>query len=151
MSALAAFLHFLGAFALFAALAVELMLTRAGMDAQAARRLLVVDMAFGLSATLVLLAGIARVLWFAKGPAYYLHDIFFIAKMALFVAIGLMSIYPTRQFLRMRPVLRQGGTPAIDPAHLRRIRRVIHIEATLVVLMILCASLMAHGIGLIGD
>ena len=71
--------------------------------------------------------------------------------LALFVAIGLMSIYPTRQFLRMRPVLRQGGTPAIDPAHLRRIRRVIHIEATLVVLMILCASLMAHGIGLIGD
>ena len=98
--------------------------------------------------------GVAGVVMSTRLPfttADYLHDIFFIAKMALFVAIGLMSIYPTRQFLRMRPVLRQGGTPAIDPAHLRRIRRVIHIEATLVVLMILCASLMAHGIGLIGD
>ncbi|MFI4901915.1 MAG: DUF2214 family protein [Burkholderiales bacterium] len=151
MSAFVAFLHFLAAFTLFAALAVELMLTRGTLDAFTARRLLVVDGVFGTSAAVVLLAGIARVLWFAKGPAYYLHDVFFIAKMALFVAVGLLSIYPTLQFLRMRPVLRQGGTPALDPAHLRRIRRVIHVEATLVVLMILCASLMAHGIGVIGN
>ncbi|HEY7902734.1 MAG TPA: DUF2214 family protein [Casimicrobiaceae bacterium] len=151
MSAFVAFLHFLAAFTLFAALAVELMLTRGTLDAFTARRLLVVDGVFGTSAAVVLLAGIARVLWFAKGPAYYLHDVFFIAKMALFVAVGLLSIYPTLQFLRMRPVLRQGGTPALDPAHLRRIRRVIHVEATLVVLIILCASLMAHGIGVIGN
>ena len=117
MSAFVAFLHFLAAFALFAALAVELMLTRGTLDAFTARRLLVVDGVFGISATVVLLAGIARVLWFAKGPAYYLHDIYFIAKMALFVAVGLLSIYPTLQFLRMRPVLRQGGTPALNPAH----------------------------------
>ena len=151
MSAFVAFLHFLAAFTLFAALAIELMLTRGTLDAFTARRLLVVDGVFGISAAVVLLAGIARVLWFAKGPAYYLHDIFFIAKMALFVAVGLLSIYPTLQFLRMRPVLRQGGTPAMDPAHLRRIRRAIHVEATLVVLMILCASLMARGVGVIGN
>ncbi|HEV8501815.1 MAG TPA: DUF2214 family protein [Casimicrobiaceae bacterium] len=150
MSACVAFLHFLAAFALFAALAVELMLTRGTLDAVTARRLLVVDGVFGISATVVLLAGIARVLWFAKGPAYYLHDIYFIAKMALFAAIGLLSIYPTLQFLRMRPVLRQGGTPALHPAHQRRVRLVIHVEATLVVLMILCASLMARGVGVIG-
>ncbi len=151
MSAFVAFLHFLAAFALFAALAVELMLTRGTLDAFTARRLLVVDGVFGISATVVLLAGIARVLWFAKGPAYYLHDIYFIAKMALFVAVGLLSIYPTLQFLRMRPVLRQGGTPALHLAHQRRIRLVIHVEATLVVLMILCASLMARGVGVIGS
>ena len=74
----------------------------------------------------------------------------FIVKIALFAAVGLISIYPTIAFARMRPALRRGEVPTIDAAKLKRIRLVIHVEATLVVAIILCASLMAHGIGYVG-
>jgi putative membrane protein len=150
MPAFVAFLHFLGAFVLFAALAVEIVLTRPPLELARARRLVVVDTAYGLAALTVLLAGFARVLWYEKGPAYYFNDAPFIVKIALFAALGLISIYPTMAFVRMRPALRRGEVPTIDAAKLRRIRLVIHVEATLVVAIILCASLMAHGIGYVG-
>ncbi|MEO8974763.1 MAG: DUF2214 family protein [Casimicrobiaceae bacterium] len=147
MASLFAFLHFLAAFALFAALAVEIVLTRGTPDAAGARRLLHVDAVFGISAGIVLVAGIVRVLYFEKGPAYYLHDVAFIVKMLLFALVGLLSIYPTRQFLAWRNALARNEVPPASAPQMRRIRTVIHIEATLVVLIILCASLMAHGAG----
>jgi putative membrane protein len=150
MPAFAAFLHFLAAFVLFATLAVEIVLTRPPLELARAKRLVVVDMTYGLAALTVLLAGFARVLWYEKGPAYYFHDVPFIVKIALFAAVGLISIYPTIAFARMRPALRRGEVPTIDAAKLKRIRLVIHVEATLVVAIILCASLMAHGIGYFG-
>jgi putative membrane protein len=148
--AFVAFLHFLGAFVLFAALAVEIVLTRPPLDVARARRLVVVDAVYGLAAVVVLLAGFARALWYEKGPAYYFHDAPFLVKIALFAAVGLLSIYPTLAFVRMRPALRRGELPAIDAARQKRIRFVIHLEATLVVAIILCASLMAHGVGYLG-
>jgi putative membrane protein len=150
MPALFAFLHFLAAFVLFATLAVELVLCRAPLDLPRAKRLVVVDLVYGLAATLVLVAGFARVLWFEKGPSFYFHDAPFILKLALFITVGLLSIYPTMQFLRMRPALRRGEVPVLDAPTMKRMRLVIHVEATLVVLIILCASLMARGIGYFG-
>jgi len=150
MPAFAAFLHFLAAFVLFATLAVEIVLTRPPLELARAKRLVVVDMTYGLAALTVLLAGFARVLWYEKGPAYYFHDVPFIVKIALFAVVGLISIYTTIAFARMRPALRRGEVPTIDAAKLKRIRLVIHVEATLVVAIILCASLMAHGIGYFG-
>lgn len=147
MPSLFAFLHFAAAFALFAALAAELVLTRNVLDATTARRILAVDMMFGISAAVVLVAGLARVFWFEKGAAYYFHSVPFIVKLALFVLIGVLSAYPTIQFLSWRAALRRGTAPVIVPDTLRRIRRVLHVEATLFVLLVLCASLMAHGVG----
>ena len=150
MPSLAAFLHFLAAFVLFATLAVEIVLMRPPIDLARAKRLVAVDLVYGFAAIVVLLAGFSRVLWFEKGPAYYFHDAAFIAKLSLFAIAGLISIYPTLKFLQMRPALRRGEAPAIADATLRRVRFVIHLEATLVVLIILCASLMAHGVGFFG-
>lgn len=150
MPSLFAFLHFAAAFALFAALAAELTLTRNVFDATTARRLLIVDRMFGICAAIVLIAGLARVLWYEKGPSYYFHSAPFMAKLTLFVLIGLLSIYPTMQFLSWRAPLKRGETPEVSPEKLRRIRRVLHTEATLFVLLLLCASLMAHGVGVVG-
>lgn len=150
MPTLAAFLHFLAAFVLFATLAVEIVLTRPPLELARAKRLVVVDAVYGLAALVVLLAGFSRVLWYEKGPAYYFHDAPFLLKIALFAVIGLLSIYPTLAFVRMRPALRRGELPAIDAVRLKRIRLVIHVEATLLIAMVLCASLMAHGVGYFG-
>jgi len=57
MSALFAFLHHVAAFALVAALVVEFVLIRDGLDATTVRRLARADMVLGLS------AGVLLVLW----------------------------------------------------------------------------------------
>ena len=93
---------------------------------------------------------IAKVRIGRRQPAYYFHSVPFIAKLSLFAAIGLLSIYPTRQFLLWRPALRQGVAPAVEPGRLHALRRVIHWELALGVVLILCAALMARGIGYVG-
>ena len=150
MSALVAFLHHLAAFTLVAALAVEFVLLRGELTAARARQVLMADMLFGISAGVILLVGLARVFHFEKGAAYYFHSVPFIAKMSLFVMIGLLSIYPTVQFLKWRPAVRQGQAPMLADDTRRRIRMLIHLELAAVTALILCAALMAKGVGYLG-
>ena len=102
MTSLFAFLHHLAAFALVAALAVEFVLLRGQLTAARARQVLSADRIYGISAGLVLIIGFARVFYFEKGAHYYFHSIPFIAKLSLFILVGLLSIYPTMQFLSWR-------------------------------------------------
>ena len=60
------------------------------------------------------------------------------------------SIVPTVQFLGWRKAVKAGQVPALDDARRRRIRMIIHIELTLLFLIMLCAALTARGIGFIG-
>ena len=142
-----AFLHHAAAFALVAALAVELVLVHPPIDVERARKLLRTDMAIGIAAGSVLVVGMLRVLYFEKGPAYYFHNAAFLGKLALFVLIALASIYPTLRFVSWRSSVRSGEAPSVDAATLRTIRRILHVELAGVVLLILCAALMARGIG----
>jgi putative membrane protein len=147
MAWLFAFLHHAAAFAVVAALAVELVLLRAALDASTARKLQVADMALGISAGLLLAIGLARVFYFEKGAAYYFHNVPFIAKLVLFILVALLSIYPTVVFLSWKKSLTSGQAPAVAPAKLRAIRRIIHWELAGVAGILLCAALMARGIG----
>jgi len=150
MPAVFAFLHHLAAFTLGAALAIEFVLIRSELTLANARTLLRVDAVFGLAAGVILVVGFLRVFYFEKGAAYYFHSVPFIAKLSLFATIGLLSIYPTRQFLSWRPALRQGVPPGVEPGRLHTLRRIIHGELALGVVLILCAALMARGIGYVG-
>ena len=62
------------------------------------RKLQRIDALFGASAGVLLVVGVLRVFYFEKGAAYYFHSAPFIAKLVLFVAVGLLSIYPTVTF-----------------------------------------------------
>ena len=148
MAALFAFLHHLAAFTLFAALVVELILIREQPTVGTARRLLVADMVFGISAGILLVVGLMRVYYFEKGATYYFHTWTFSAKLTLFILIGLLSIVPTRELLSWRTAVRQGQAPTVSAARLRRLRTIIHLELVGVVLILLMAALMAKGIGL---
>ncbi len=140
MAWLFAFLHHAAAFALVAALAVELVLLRSELTAHTVRRLQRADMALGISAGILLVVGLLRVFYFEKGAGYYFHNAAFLAKLALFVLVALASIYPTVVFLSWR------RAPA-DPARLPALRRIVHFELAGVVVILLCAALMARGIG----
>ncbi len=143
MTSFMAFLHHVAAFALVAALAVELSLLRGEITPAQARRLALTDAVVGMSAGTVLVVGLLRVFYFEKGASFYLHNAAFIAKMALFVAVALLSIYPTLKYLSWRK-------GRIDAAAVPAIRRILHLELVGVVLILLCAALMARGIGFFG-
>jgi putative membrane protein len=150
MNALFAFLHHVAAFTLVAALAVEFVLIRDELTVRRARSLQLADAAIGASAAVVLAIGFLRVFYFEKGAAYYFHSAPFIGKIGLFVIIALASIYPTVEFLSWTKALKQGQVPAVSPHKLRVIRSIIHWELAGIVLLILCAVLMARGVGLMG-
>jgi putative membrane protein len=150
MSVVFAFLHHLAAFTLVAALAVELVLMRGELTQKSAHQLQRADLVFGLSALSILMIGFLRLARFEKGMAYYFHSGPFMAKMTLFVLIGLLSIYPTLQFLGWSEALKQGQAPAPTPRQTSRIRTLIQAELTLLALLILCAVMMAKGVGYVG-
>lgn len=149
-SALLAFLHHAAAFVIFGVLTAELVLLKSELTLTSARSLLRIDAAYGMSAITLIIVGFARVFYTEKGAAYYFHSAPFIAKISLFAIVGLISIYPTRQFLSWRNTVRQQQTPALEDSKRRSIRKAIHFELTLLLIIMLCAALMARGIGYFG-
>jgi putative membrane protein len=140
------FLHFTFAFILVSAIAAEAFVLRLPVNGAVAQRLLRIDLFYGLSAALILVAGAARVIWGAKGWDYYQAQPFFWAKMAAFAVIGLISIAPTLTFLRWNKAARADVNFAAPEAEVKRVRRFVMIEVHLVALVILFAALMARGI-----
>ena len=149
IAALLAFLHHGAAFVIFAVLTAELVLMKGELTLTSARSLLRMDAAYGMAAMFLLVIGFLRVFYTEKGAAYYFHSAPFILKISLFAIVGLLSIGPTRTFLSWRGGLRQEQVPVLDDAKRGSIRRIIHIELTLLLLIMLCAALMARGIGLL--
>ena len=147
MTVFFAFLHHLAAFALVAGLAVELALMRGEPDAERIRRLARADRAVGISATVLLLVGLARIFHFEKGAFYYFHNWAFIGKLSLFLLVALLSIYPTVKFISWSKALKRGETPSIDAATLRKVRMIIHTELTAILPIVLLAAMMARGVG----
>jgi len=150
MSALFAFLHHLAAFMVVSALAIEHVLVRDALTLESARRLRRTDMVFGIAAGVLLVVGLLRVAHFEKGAAYYFHNGFFIAKLSLFLAVGLLSIPPTIEFLSWKKALERGEVPAVAPERMRFLRRLIHAELGGIVLILFCAAFMAKGMGYFG-
>jgi putative membrane protein len=149
MAATFAFLHHLAAFTLVAALAVQFVLLRDEVTVASARKLQVIDTVYGMAAVMLLIIGLGRVFHFEKGATYYFHTWTFIAKLSLFVLVGLLSILPTLAFRSWRSAVQQGQAPQVTAQQLQRLRSIVHLELIGVVLIILCAALMAKGIGLI--
>lgn len=145
--AIAAYLHFVAIFLLFALLVLEHQLFRLPLNFKRARSLFRVDLAFGIAAGLVLITGAARAMRYGKGLDYYLNNSFFHAKVGLFVAVALLSIFPTVTFLRWRPALKAGQVPLITPTAARWVKGVIRIELLALLLLPLLATLMARGFG----
>lgn len=114
MSTLFAFLHHIAAFTLVSALAVEFVLIRQDLTLAIAHRLPIVDAVLGISAGFLLVVGLLRVFFFEKGAAYYFHSHAFMTKFSVFIAVGLLSIIPTLEFLSWRKPVKAGEIPAVS-------------------------------------
>ena len=102
------------------------------------------------AAAAVLVVGLLRVIYFEKGAHYYWHDTYFIVKFSAFIAAGLISIYPTVTFLSWGSSIKAGVVPTIAPERYQRVRLCLMLELTAIVVILLCAPLMARGFGAFG-
>lgn len=140
--------HHLAVFSLAAILSAEVFLTAGPIDGRMALRLARIDAWFGIVAALVVAAGVLRVLFGAKGYEYYLANMFFWAKMALFIGVGLLSVAPTYMYIVWRRRVRADSSfrPPMD--EIAQVRRTLYVETGLFALIPLCAAAMARGYGM---
>src|SRR5471032_1764904 len=124
MSTLFAFLHHLAAFTLVSAIAVEFVLIRQELTASTARKLLTTDAVYGISAGALLVIGLLRVFYFEKGAAYYFSSYAFMAKLSVFIVVGVLSAIPTVEFLSWRKALKAGQVPS--ERKIIMIRKLLH-------------------------
>jgi len=146
----AAFIHHAAAFLVVAALLVELVLLKGELTPAAARSVLRMDMVYGIAATLLLIVGLVRVFYTEKGSAYYFASGPFLVKLTLFIVVALLSIYPTIKFMGWRKALREGRVPGFDAGTRRKVRMLVHLELTLLFVIMLMAVMMARGIWFLG-
>ncbi len=146
----AAFLHHAAAFLVVAALMVELVLLKGELTPATARSVLRMDRVYGIAATVLLVVGFVRVFYTEKGSAYYFASGPFLVKLTLFIVVGLLSIYPTMKFLGWRTALREGRVPDFDAGTRRKVRMLVHLELTLLFIIMLMAVMMARGIWFLG-
>jgi len=143
-----AYLHFLALIGVGACLVAESFLCTLDLQPPNVRRLARVDLLYLAFALAVLATGAARVFLSPKGTAFYLENPVFYIKLALFVAVGLVSIPPTLQFLRWNRALKSGQERILKDRDIVSVRRYLALELVLFACIPLAAVLMARGIGL---
>jgi putative membrane protein len=144
--ALLAYAHFLAIFALASVLTGELYLLRRTLPADLFARLRSIDRWYGIIAGLVVITGLLRLTLGLKGRDFYLHNPVFWTKMALFVAVGLISIAPTLAYLRWEKRAAPDGSLTLDDAEFGRTRALLLLQVGLFLFIPLCAALMARGL-----
>lgn len=147
-TALMAFLHHLLAFTLTACLVYEFIAYHRNMNIAEIQRIQRVDLAYGISAGLLLLVGLLRVFFFEKGVNFYLNNPFFWVKMTAFALVALLSIDPTIRYIRWNRTLRENKVPEIPEPEYKRTRILLWLEVIGVFVILLAASMMARGIGM---
>jgi len=150
LEALLAYAHILAILTLVVFSSSEAALCRVEwMNAKVVERLVTVDRIYGIAAVVVLLTGLARTWWGFKGAAWYWTDWLLHLKLALFVAVALMSIKSTLMFIRWRRQLRVDGRLP-DEGQVRLARKWVMVQAHVIALIPLAAVFLARGFGAAG-
>ena len=147
LDAILAYLHYTAIFLLFSFLVVETMMMRGALDAVAVRLLGRVDIWFFASAIGALVTGFLRLVFGAKGPDFYLSSWPIYAKIALFLAVGVISVRPTLRFIQWRRMFERDPAWEVPDGERRLVRRLIMVEVHLAAAIPLLAVIMSRGLG----
>jgi putative membrane protein len=142
-----AIMHHLLVFTLAGVLAFEIGAVRLNMTRDDILGVGRVDNWYGILAVLIIVVGFTRATMAAKGWAYYEINLFFWAKIATFVIVGLLSIVPTVAIIRWRNALKNDAAFAPPADAIRRVRVYLWAEAALFLLIPAFAAAMARGYG----
>jgi putative membrane protein len=81
-----------------------------------------------------------------KGQEYYIQNRLFLLKMVLFVTVVVLEIRPMRALSRWRAAIRRGELP--DTTQASAFATVSTVQAVLIVLIVIAATGMARGFGM---
>lgn len=147
LEAILAYLHFLAILTMVVFISSEAALCRVQwLNAAVVERLARVDMVYGIAAVAVLATGVARTWWGIKGTVWYWTNPLLHVKLALFIIIGVISIFPTLTYVRWRKTLRSSGTLPPE-AEIRKTRKLVMIQAHIIAVIPLVAVFFARGFG----
>lgn len=142
-----AMLHHLLAFSMAGIIAAEFVLVRSEPGAATLARLARIDRHYGFVAATIIIVGIGRVFYGLKGWEYYVYNWVFWAKMAAFLAVGLLSIRPSMHFIAWNRRGRSDPTYQVPSAELAPIRSQVLAQALIFLLIPVLAAAMARGYG----
>ena len=147
IDAVLAYLHYIAIFMLFAYLVTEALILKGVLDAAAIRRLGRIDLIYGGAAVAVLVTGLLRLVYGAKGPDFYLQSWPVYVKIGLFLLAGIISVTPTLAIVRWRRYLDHDAAWRVPPDEQRRMRRLVMVELHLAGMIPVFAVIMARGLG----
>ena len=147
LDAVLAYLHYAAIFTLFAFLTVQAMLLRNPLDARTVRLLGRADVWAASAAGATLLTGFLRAGLGAKGGDFYFGAWPIYMKIAMFLTVGIISIYPTLAFIRWRRAYDHDPAWQLPAPEQARMRRLVMIEVHLAALIPIVAVIMARGLG----
>lgn len=139
--------HHLAVFTLVAIFAAEFTVIRPGLGGARISQLARIDAAYGGVAAVVIVVGVARVIFGATGWEYYLGNHSFWGKMIAFLIMGLLTIPPTMAIRRWNGAAKDNPGYVVPAAEIAVNRRFIHIQAGLLALIPIFAAAMARGYG----
>ncbi|MEO5773249.1 MAG: DUF2214 family protein [Sphingomicrobium sp.] len=142
---LLAIVHHLLAFGLAAVLAAEFVLTAPGLTGAGLKWLQRLDRYYGALAGLLIVIGVLRVIYGAKGPDFYLASHAFWAKMAAFAAVGLLSIAPTVWILGWGRRAKADVGYAVPAEEARALRKYFVAQIVVFASIPVFAAVMARG------
>jgi uncharacterized membrane protein len=112
-------------------------------DPRAIRRAFVGDAWWGVAAVLWLVTGLWRLFGSTeKSTSYYVGNHVFLLKMALFLVVAGLEVWPMMTLMRWRT-----GKAAPNPRDAGRIEIISYVECVLVIGIVLAAVSMARGLG----
>lgn len=137
-----AILHHVAVFGLVIMLTIQRTLLKA--PTLELKRVARLDSAYGLTAVIVIAIGVLRVASGAKGWAFYESNPYFWAKMAVFIAIGLLSVGPSIMFVRWAKAAKADAAYQPPESDLHKARRIVGIELLLIFPLVGFAAAMAR-------
>lgn len=118
---------------------------RRPLDADGLKRVFTHDNWYGIAALLWYPTGIARAFFgFEKGTGYYLHQPFFVAKLALLVIVGAVEMWVMVVLIRWRRQQQRGE--AIDTRHAALMSRISAWETFAIMLIVFLATAAARNV-----
>ena len=143
IDALVAYFHYLAMMCLLAALVGEHLLLGGDPGSGRLRQLAATDRVYDAAVVLVLVTGVLRLTWFGKGIVFYTGNPLFHVKMTLFGVLVLLAVYQARQVAR----LCAAETASPPMRGIDRLKILVRVQMTLVVLIPALAVLMGRGFG----
>jgi Predicted membrane protein len=115
-------------------------------NAAVLKRMLRVDLIYMICGAAVAITGVTRIILGAKGTDWYIAQPMLHAKVLLFLIVGIYSVRVSIALQKWQGRFEDENGALPDEAEIRRVRRMILIEAHLIMIIPLFAVLFARGI-----